>query len=56
MIASLLTMASTRSVTRSSGAAVFGPLKLSLTGTADVGGAALGGSSVTGFSPMSGIH
>jgi hypothetical protein len=53
-------MASTRSVTRSSGGVAFDPLELSRTGTAAVvggGPAAFGGSSFTGFSPpMSGIH
>src|SRR2546427_12822504 len=48
-------MASTRSVTRSSGVDVLLTV-LSLTGTADVAGAAFGGSSLVGFSPMSGIH
>jgi len=48
-------MASTRSVTRSSGVGVLLTV-LSLTGTADVAGAAFGGSSFVGFSPMSGIH
>src|SRR2546428_13565715 len=48
-------MASPRSVTRSSGVDVLLTV-LSLTGTADVAGAAFGGSSLVGFSPVSGIH
>src|SRR2546428_13890677 len=48
-------MATPRPVTRPSGVDVLLTV-LSLTGTADVAGAAFGGSSLVGFSPMSGIH